>query len=158
MNILKKTIILTITVLFLFWGQLSASQISCNCNLHKQHQKESILSKNSCCMNQHEMKNCHSTQSEQPEKSRCHKVGMKVGLNLPQHHLASEFCQSNCVVKILNNLDSSSLTKTIDVNLILYSPFLKSLLVDLTCHSIQHEYVFQNESIPIFLLNASFLI
>jgi len=157
MSLVKKTIILIITILFVLWGQLGAFQSNCHCSAHKQYQKESI-SKHSCCANHQEMPNCHKTLSKQKTQSNCHNEGSKGGLVVSQQYSASELCQSNCVTATVDEPYYSGQTKTVDTNLFLNSTSLALLPAYVEYPLLQDERIFHHISIPIFLLNASFLI
>jgi hypothetical protein len=157
MSLLKKSVVVIITVLFAVWGQLGAFQSSCYCSVGKQYQKVSN-SLHSCCANQQQMINCHNTQSKQKTKSSCHNDDSKSGLKTFKQFSSFELCQSNCIATATDGTYYSGQTKTIDAKLFLNSISLTLIPADLQYTNVHNEQVFKLLSPPIFLLNASLLI
>ena len=155
MGLLKKTVILIIAILFVLWGQLGAFQNNCYCSFNKQHEKGST---HSCCANHQRMPNCHETPSTKKIQSNCHGEGSGGRLSVSNHHQPFGLCQSNCVITKVDEPYYSGQTKTVDTKSFLNSTSLTLLPADVEYLLTQDEHIFQHISIPLFLLNSSFLI
>lgn len=152
MILLKKTIIVIITLLFILWGQLAAIQNDCNCSFHNQYQNEST---HSCCPDQQEMTSCRVSAS----KEAIQKSGddLESGSRSAQLNRSHELCQSECEIQAFDDRYFSSITNSFDTNLLLNSTLSALLPVEVGYPCLRDKHIFQYTSIPIFLLNVSFL-
>lgn len=157
MNLLKKTLILIIAILFVLWGQLAAFQNNCHCSSDQKQQEESV-SGHSCCANPQEMSNCRMNSSQEIiQKPGCNNKASDNGLSLAQLNKSHELCQSQCEIHDFGNEYFTSLTNTFDTSLFLNSTLLTLLPANFEYASEQYEHIFRYAPIPIFLLNVSFL-
>jgi hypothetical protein len=157
MSLLKKSVVVIITVLFAVWGQLGAFQSSCYCSVGNQYHRV-FNSSHSCCTNHQQMMNCHKTLSKQKTQTKCHNKDSKSGLKASKQSSVFELCQSNCIATATDGTYYSGQTKTIDAKLFLNSISLTLIPADLQYTNVHNEQVFKLLSPPIFLLNASLLI